>query len=75
MAEGFDPDTASAPAAAFPAGKSAGYALATALGECGARVTIHETTRLPGGSESDRLTATLADGTQVGIDVRFEEDK
>lgn len=54
--------------------RSAGYALATALGECGARVTIHETTRLPDGSESVHLTATLADGAQIGMDVRFEED-
>jgi hypothetical protein len=61
-----------------------GYALGQFLAGHGAHVTIHKTTYIhearpgdrPAGEAiiSEHVTATLPDGTQVGMDVRFEED-
>jgi hypothetical protein len=58
-----------------------GYALGQFLSEHGARVTIHETKYvhetfpqpLPP-VQVERVTVTLPDGTQLGMDVRFQED-
>jgi hypothetical protein len=58
-----------------------GYALGEFLAEHGARVTIHETKYVhemtpnpPPPVQVERITLTLPDGTQLGMDVRFEED-
>jgi len=59
-----------------------GYLLGQFLAEHGARVTIHETKYVHAFTpeqqpavEVERITVTLPDGTQLGMDVRFEEDK
>lgn len=58
-----------------------GYALGQFLAEHGAHVTIHETAYVHSAAPTDaspvareRITLTLPDGTQLGADVRFEED-
>ncbi|HEY1668576.1 MAG TPA: hypothetical protein VGG54_23025 [Trebonia sp.] len=56
--------------------RSAGYALAMALAaSCDVRqVTVHETPAHLACGLADRVTATLADGTELGMHVLFEAD-
>ena len=61
--------------------KGPGYALGEFLADHGAHVTIHETKYVHVTAphpqppvQVERVTITLPDGTQLGMDVRFEED-
>jgi hypothetical protein len=53
---------------------SPAVALAEPLVRGGATVTVLGTTELPGGGVSDHVAVTLADGTELGLDVHFTEE-
>ena len=53
---------------------SPGVALGGPLTQAGALVTILGQTELPGGGVSEHLAVTLADGTELGLDVHFAEE-
>ena len=62
--------------------KGPGYALGEFLAAHDARVTVHQTRYVheftPDQQPAvmvEHITVTLPDGTQLGMDVRFEEDK
>jgi hypothetical protein len=50
---------------------SPAVALAEPLVRGGALVTVHGTTELPDGRESQNVTVRLADGTELALDVHF----
>lgn len=50
---------------------SPAVALSEPLVRAGCHITVHETTKLPDGRESQRIVVTLPDGKKMCADVRF----